>query len=133
VSHRVEVDVVGGGMGDGVIVESIVATDPSGRTVYLDQVADLDRRGFNPTPTIPGAPTTAPVGHGPHGDETVPRLSGSALFPPSETTTLPSSGTVDFATHRQVNAPGVQHEPAFRDAGIQQLVRSWIQHVISTL
>jgi hypothetical protein len=133
VSHRVEVDVVGVGMGDGVVVENIVATDPSGRTVYLDEVTDLERRGFNPNPTLPGAPSTAPVGHGPHGDETVPRLSGAALFPPSETTTLTSSGTVDFATHRQVNAPGVQHEPAFRDAGIQRLVRSWIQHVISTV
>ncbi len=120
-------------VGDGLSVEEHSATDPSGNRVTLDDTDDLIRRGFDPTPTIPDAPSTAPVGHGLHGDETVPRLSGAALFPASETATLAASGTVDFSTRHQVNAPGVQHEPAFRDAGIQRLVRAWIQYAITAL
>ncbi|MDX2132077.1 MAG: hypothetical protein SFY69_08495 [Planctomycetota bacterium] len=118
------------GRGGAVVIHS--ATDPSGRTVVLDATRDLSRRGFNPTPTIPGAPSTAPVGHGPHGDETVPRLSGAGLFPDSLTTPLPASGTIDFSAFKQFDAPNVQHEPAYRNAGIQRLTRQWVQYVLSS-
>ena len=120
-------------VGGGLSVEEHSATDASGTRVVLDETDDLVRRGFDPSPRIPDAPSTAPVGHGLHGDETVPRLSGCALFPPTETTTLTASGTVDFSTHHQFNAASVQHEPAFRDAGIQRLVRAWIQYAITAL
>lgn len=118
--------------GRGGVVVTHTATDPAGRTVTLDPVRDIQRRGFNPNPTIPGAPSTAPVGHGPHGDETVPRLSGAALFSDSETTTFVPSAALDFAAHRQFRAVGVPHEPAFRNLDIQRFSRAWVQHILAT-
>ncbi|CAG0996692.1 hypothetical protein PHYC_02608 [Phycisphaerales bacterium] len=109
------------------------AVDPSGKTVVLDKVADIDRRGYRPNPNPRNASPTAPIGFGPHGDGTVPRLSGAALFDPTETANLGSisKGNYDFAKNKQFSVPNLNHEPAYTEsAPVRDLVQAWVRYVL---
>lgn len=109
------------------------ATDADGKTVRLDTVADIERRGYQANPTIPGAKPGAPVGFGPHGDGTVPRLSGAALFDAAETIDMADvkAENYDFAKYKQFSVANLNHEPAFTEsAPVRELVKAWVQYVI---
>lgn len=92
---------------------------------------DLEWRGFVPetSDSLVGRPVRRD-NHPGHGDETVPAFSGSHLFSQSETVPL-GHHSIDWTRHRQFEATGVSHEPAFEDADVQNLTKRWIRYMLS--
>ena len=119
------------GIGGGKVY---TATDSSGSQVALDYERDILRNGFNPT--VPGdLKGDVPAGFACYGDGTVAQPSADALFPSSQTVQLDSLTPPDYSfnTNRQFLVVGLKHEPAYRDACVQRLVKAWIEYMINSI
>ncbi len=101
-------------------------SNSSGQTVTLDAERDILRHGYNPAAPHDAQGTLS--GYGPHGDGTVPEISGSALFGLTRTEDIQACNCSDF---RQFYVRGLEHEPAYRNREVQEFVRAWISYVIA--
>ncbi len=117
--------------GDSMPVILYYGVRPDGTRAYLDEVADIQNRGWNAQKSRHAGAAPAPLsGHSYTGDTTVPAFSGRALFSPGQTAEI-TARPINWASTRQFRAPDVEHEPAFREGRVQALVSDFIQYALT--
>jgi len=110
------------------------ATDPYGVVRTLDYERDILRNGFT-AQVYEGITGKSMDSYAPRGDGTVPEPSGSALFD-SSVTAYPGTITnsnYQFDHYSQYGFDGLEHEPAYRDSSVQDLVQAWLYYVIASI
>ena len=109
------------------------ATDASGNEATFSQ-KQLDWAGYCAEPDFSQEAWRGNsgnrIGLSAFGDSTVPDASGSALFGGSDE--YKSSAATDFEVNRQFYFQNLEHEPAYRQPPVQQLVRDWLKFIVNS-